>query len=232
MTISDDTLAHIKNNPIDGCITYIEGVISNYRGRHSWTKQAKDDLIESYALLRSLAHKNLLPFAIRDCELTSEVERDCNQLMAIINSTLHSCLSISASQKLDMNIAKFEDFFGSAFTYEFSSGDLQRIQILINELRDLISVCDLFEADHKRRLLLRLEKLQAELHKKVSDLDKLWGLVGDAGVALGKFGDNAKPFVDRIKEITEIVWRTQARAEELPSNAPLPAIGRQITREE
>ena len=43
----------------------------------------------------------------------------------------------------------------------------------------------------------------------------------DAGVALGKFGIAAKPFVDRVKEIAEIVWRTQARAEELPSGTKL-----------
>ncbi|MBI4826866.1 MAG: hypothetical protein HY807_10680 [Nitrospirae bacterium] len=39
-----------------------------------------------------------------------------------------------------------------------------------------------------------------------------------------KFGDDAKPFVDRIREIADIVWRTQARAEELPSSTPTPLI--------
>lgn len=73
-------------------------------------------------------------------------------------------------------------------------------------------------------LLLRLEKVQSEMHKKMSDLDRFWGLIGDAGVALGKFGTEAKPIVDRIREISEIVWRTQARAEELPSNTPLPLL--------
>ncbi|MCP4553343.1 MAG: hypothetical protein GY834_15175 [Bacteroidetes bacterium] len=114
---------------------------------------------------------------------------------------------------------EFSAHITKAFVYEFSGGDLGRIQSLLNELRDLVSQSNLFEEKHRRRLLKRVERLQQELHKKQSDLDHFWGLVGDAGVALGKFGNDAKPFVERIKEITDIVWRTQSRAEELPSDA-------------
>lgn len=59
----------------------------------------------------------------------------------------------------------------------------------------------------------------------MSDLVRFWGLVGDAGVVLAKLGDDAKPIVDRIREIADIVWQTQGRAEELPSGATLPQIG-------
>nr|VFK79868.1 MAG: hypothetical protein BECKSD772D_GA0070982_10714 [Candidatus Kentron sp. SD] len=100
---------------------------------------------------------------------------------------------------------KYQARFGNIFAYEFSEGDLKKIQTLINELRDAITASDLFEENHRQRLLARLEKIQSELHKKMADLDRFWGLVGDAGVVLGKFGENAKPFVDRIREITNIV---------------------------
>ena len=56
------------------------------------------------------------------------------------------------------------------------------------------------------------------MQKKQTDLDHYWGLLGDASVAVCKFGTDANPFVERIKEITDIVWRTQSRAEELPSD--------------
>ena len=55
----------------------------------------------------------------------------------------------------------------------------------------------------------------------MADLDKIWGLIGDAGVALGKLGEDAKPFVDRIREIYGIAWRTQSRAEGLPTDTPM-----------
>lgn len=88
----------------------------------------------------------------------------------------------------------------------------------------MISESKLFDENHKSRLLKRLERLQSELHKKVSDLDRFWGLIGEAGVAIGKFGNDVKPIVDRIREIAEIVWRTQARGEELPSGMPIPML--------
>lgn len=110
------------------------------------------------------------------------------------------------------------------FFYEFTDGDLKRIQSIINELREQIGASDLFEEDHRQRLLKRLEALQSEMHKKMSDIDRIWGLVGDAGVAIGKFGKDAKPFVSRIKELSQIAWKTQARAEELPSNSGNPLL--------
>lgn len=118
------------------------------------------------------------------------------------------------------------------FYYEFSEGDLSKIQSLINELREKISASNDFEPDHRQRLLKRLEAIQREIHKKVADMDRLWGLVGDAGVAMGKLGENAKPIVDRIKEIAEIVWRTQARAEELPSGSSFPLLGSSAKKED
>lgn len=98
------------------------------------------------------------------------------------------------------------------------------MQVLISQVRDLIVNDNGLEKDHKRRLLSRVEKLQSELHKKVSDLDRFWGLIGDAGVVLGKLGKDAKPIVDRIKEIADIVWQTQSRAEELPSGTRPPLL--------
>ena len=110
------------------------------------------------------------------------------------------------------------------FFYEFTDGDLDRVQQLINELRNEITQSDLFEESHRARLLRRLESMQSEMHKKMSDVDRIWGLVGDAGIVIGKFGKDAKPFVDRIKELSQIAWRTQARAEELPSSSQNPLI--------
>ncbi len=126
---------------------------------------------------------------------------------------------------LESSKSTYLHLFNNPFCYEFSDSDLDRVQVLINEIRDLISTSELFDDKHKGRLLKRLERLQSELNKKVSDLDRFWGLIGDAGVALGKFGKDVKPLVDRIKELTTITWKTQAKAEELPPNSPLPLLG-------
>ncbi|MFO7598053.1 MAG: hypothetical protein R6W92_17130 [Desulfocurvibacter africanus] len=116
---------------------------------------------------------------------------------------------------------KYAVRFNKIFVYRFSDNDFSRLQTLVNEIRDLISSSVVIIDDHKKRLLKRLENLQSELHKSESNLDKFWGLMGDAGVMLGKFGSDIKPIVDRIREVLEIVCRTQAQSEQLPGKLPL-----------
>ncbi|MBT3667502.1 MAG: hypothetical protein HN548_08490 [Opitutae bacterium] len=128
--------------------------------------------------------------------------------------------------------SQFAAKLGAGFIYEFSEGNLDKVQTNINELRDLISGSEVIEDNHKQHLLKRLERLQSELHKKMSDLDRFLVFVGDAGVVMGKFGKDAKPLTYRIKDIVNIVWRTQARAEELESGAPNPFLKQNNDSEE
>ena len=95
--------------------------------------------------------------------------------------------------------------------YEFSDDDFSRMQVLVNELREMVVKSPTLDDEHRLRLLKRLEKLQLELHKTTSDLDRFWGLLGDAGAAIGKFGEDTKPFIDRIRELVDILRRTQSK---------------------
>lgn len=116
-------------------------------------------------------------------------------------------------------------FIENKFYYSISDDDIKRIQDRINELRGLLSASNDLTEDHKRRLLLKLEKLQQELHKKMSDLDHIYGLIGDAGVLVGKFGNDVKPIVDRIKDIVSIAMNIMLVTNGLPSGSvaiPLP----------
>jgi len=157
-------------------------------------------------------------------KLNGDKTNDCSQMNNFINSIGGVFKAKATEIRLDVMKNNFKRTFNQSFAYEFSKGDLDKIQILINELREQINTSNLFEEKHKSRLLSKLEKLQAEMHKRMSDVDKFWGLIGDAGIVIGKFGKDSKPFVDRIKEISDIVWRTQARAEELPSGTPTPLL--------
>jgi len=179
-----------------------------------------DEFIEFYFALEAFLIANKFDFKplIIDTNKVDNVGKIFNfftSFRSIVKTRL-------TSDNIEKQREKFHNLFNNTFNYEFSQGDLDRIQTLLNEIRNNLSSSELFTAEHKQRLLKRLEKLQAELHKKVSDLDRFWGLIGDAGVAIGKFGRDAKPLVDRIREIADIVWRTQARAEELPSGSNMP----------
>lgn len=115
----------------------------------------------------------------------------------------------------------YASIFGKGIFYEFSDDDFKKVQTLLNNLRDLLTKSKDFEEDHRTRLLKKLEALQSELHKKMSNFDKFWGFFIDSGIALTKFWENAKPFRDDIKEIVEIVSRTQAKAENVQKLFPL-----------
>lgn len=191
----DNTLE--SKSRIQSYETYLEalGCLMAFAEAHGWDlalPTIDDDSADNIERIRRLFY-----------ELTVELKEKCAQE------------TVSKAKKV------YSPKFGEVVYYEFSDDDFARVQKLINELRELISKSKDFKEDHKRRLLKKLEKLQEELHKKMSSLDMLWGLIGDAGVALGKLGENAKPLTDRIGEILQIVCRTQAKAENVKGTLPL-----------
>lgn len=192
-------------------------------------RETHDQYIEAYALFESFAKANSIAFQFKAPSRISEQNKN---LAFEIAQSLDSMARKRIETRNTLGLleearARYGSVLGKGFAYVFSDGDLKRIQELINELRTLISDSEQFEEDHKSRLLKRLEKLQQELHKRMSSLDKFWGLVGEAGVVLGKFGNDSKPFVDRIREIAQIIWSTQIRSEELPSGLSLPLLTEQ-----
>ena len=185
--------------------------------------EAYDRYIEAFTAMEAYITATGLPFSSPTLEDTRG-EENIKMILNYFSSISEGVSKKSHQVTLSRLREKYAKIFGTTFVYQFSDGDIARIQQLINELRDIITKSELFDAKHKQRILNKLEGLQSELHKKMSNLDRLWGLIGDAGVALGKFGQDAKPLVDRIREIAQITWRTQARAEELPSGTTFPLL--------
>jgi hypothetical protein len=225
MVFDDKFLDSLPNEPIEAvrkmCLAFqnfddaIPAISSRKAGKY-------DEYVEAFAGVEAVLEMFGLPFD--PPQFVTDRESNINRIINFFSTIFKECDKKMVDSSLSRARERFQKRFGSAFAYEFSEGDQKRIQTLVNELRDLITASELFDAKHKARILQKLEGLQAELHKRMSSLDKLWGLIGEAGIALGKFGKDAKPFVDRIKEIAQITWRTQARAEELPSGTPLPLL--------
>lgn len=114
----------------------------------------------------------------------------------------------------------YASLFGKGVFYEFSDDDYDRVQVLLNNIREILAKSDDFEEDHRIRMLKKLEALQLALHKRMSDFDRFWGFLIDSSIALRKFWENAEPFRDDVKEILEIVSRTQAKAENVRKFLP------------
>ncbi|WP_426993052.1 hypothetical protein [Methylomonas sp. CM2] len=216
---SDDFISNLKNDPINRTIELCNITLSNisYNEPEGFSAESYLNLIEAYALLSELIEVEILPFQINYFQLSGDKNQDESNIFQLIMDLKERCNKESTKLHFERLRSHFKTSLSNVFHYEFTQGDLDRIQTLINELRNAVAEAPDLENDHRQRLLKRLENLQSELHKKVSDLDRFWGLIGDAGVVTGKLGDDAKPLVDRIREIADIIWRTQSKAEELPS---------------
>jgi hypothetical protein len=225
MLFDSNFLAGISAAPQASALQIIKAAKETTTNDSEWSVAEHEGFLEAYALLKAMQHANLITLDIFSPEIPlSHWREDCIAIAEYFNlaeAQLSTAKTRSAFEKMT---DRFTTAIGSGFSYEFSQADVNRMQTLINELRENISQSHLFTSSHKARLLKRLEVLQAEVHKRISDLDKFWGLIGDAGVAMGKFGQDAKPFVDRIVEISQIVWNAQKDAEEIPSNLPMPLL--------
>lgn len=222
MIYSDEFVESIKNDPVKSIIDICDRALEVADERSDWTKESHEVMQEAFALLFELNESKLLSLDESFPVLQGNDLVDSTNIYPFLKKLLDKYTAEASKLRLQSLRSHFRASLGNSFAYEFSQGDLDRVQELINSLREQITSTHKLELEHQQRLLRRLEKLQTELHKKVSDLDRFWGLIGDAGVVLGKLGKDAKPIVDRIREIADIVWQTQSRAEELPSGTNLP----------
>ena len=227
MLYSDEFLESLKQDPIAGVKEACRLALLAVTEDNEWTVPEIEAMEEADVLLIELAVAEMLPVSYTLPLLPDSSSR--GKRAAAVRDTLQGVIvaleGLEVRAKREKLSSRFRIGIGARFSYEFSQGDLERIQTLLNDLRTMVSASSKFKGDHQQRILARLENLQRELHRKVSDLDRFWGLIGDAGVVLAKLGNDAKPIVDRIREIADIVWNTQGRAEELPSTSRPPQIG-------
>jgi hypothetical protein len=229
LIFTDSFIGDLPENPWEA-LNHIACIITRYESINisgSGREEAYDSYITALNIIKVIAEANDIrinfpPLADSVKENVVIIGRFMNSLEEI---SLNRIKTLSSEERMNKLKNEIISKWKNTFAYEFSSGDLSRIQKLINELRSEISESTKFEDKYKSRLLRRLEKLQNELNKRVSSLDNFWGLIGDAGVVLGKLGTDAKPIVDRIREMVDIIWHTQARSEELSSNTPPALLG-------
>ena len=167
-------------------------------------------IFKAYALTRD--------YPINEVQPANDPQTNVNNIRNFFYQHESETSRLLHTTYLEQQTRKYSDRFESLSAYVFSDDDFTTIQKLINEMRDIITNSEVITANHKRRLLERLERMQRELHKKTSDLDRFWGFIGEAGVTIGKFGNDIKPLIDRINELAKIVWKTIALKETLLNN--------------
>lgn len=109
------------------------------------------------------------------------------------------------------------DMKGDSPVFALDSSESQRISDLCNEMREIIGASSQFSDPHKIRLLGRISDIETEILKDKGRFDVILGGVVEFGDALGKFGKNVKPLVDRMAEIRKITQSKSKAYEGLPA---------------
>ncbi|WP_148050150.1 hypothetical protein [Pseudomonas frederiksbergensis] len=228
MRIPQEILDQTIDDPLAGAVAACSFIFEILQSGSEWDENDEELLLEGYALVSSQIAAGRIAVDVNPPLVNGTLAATCSQLHSFLTETHEQLDAKFRHQTNQRKIEQYRNHFSitlnNAFSYEFTDGDLKRIRALINELRELITENTELDEDHKLRLLKRLEKMQAEIHKKVSDLNAFYGLAVEASVMFKKVGENAKPIVDRIKELTGISWNTQARAENLPSGTEPPML--------
>lgn len=220
MSISQKYIDDLPLIPIDAAKNICADGLRICRRSPNPSMDKFKELIPLYSILLEI--KTKLPDAIKvpDISFSDDVDRNLKLLLTYFSNyknqvELENAKRIMSEEinSIDSIRENFRAHLGEEFAYSFTAGEIEQIQNKINTLRKFLTDCQSIAEDHKNRLLRRLEKLQSELHKKMSNVDRFWGLIGDAGITLGKFGKDTRPLVENIKEIANIVWRAQTRSE-------------------
>lgn len=101
----------------------------------------------------------------------------------------------------------------------------ENIHSSLQKIRQIIEQSQLPDKK-KNALFQKFNALAEEVDRVGTRTDAFFGLLGDLGIQLGQFGENAKPMTNEIKSILRIIMRSRARAEDvaLPKTADFPLL--------
>lgn len=223
--IDDDFVSNLPTEPLSALKAVAEYFrhLASGRSAQEYEKVERDG-IQLFALSTVLIRKHSIMIHIESPILGSNRATNINALSEYFVILLRTIQELNAKDLLQTALSRYESELDLGFHYEFSDGEFARLQELINELRGAITEAAYLDNDHRQRLQKRLEKLQAELHMRMSDLDVILGGVAEIGAAINRFGEDAKPLVARLREIGEIVAPVFRRAENLPPGPEFPLL--------
>ncbi len=182
------------------------------------------DFLQCLALARAIMNKFQIDPLYADIEFSDNAEHNIEKIIQRFDDWKKLIRGRFSTKNYDDYLEKFEAQFGTGFFYELSDDDIYEIQERINKLRSLISETKVLDEDHRRRLLRRLEILQAELHKRVSDFDHYYGMAVETYVLLKKYGEGMSQILNEFKGILRIVFRSHSEKEQLPAGEELPLL--------
>jgi len=221
-SILPDTI--FESLPSNNCEAALE--IIRLISEHDSDDLFVEDLVEAFIFLAKFCDEHGIRASTPDLN-TSDERTIRHKIWLCINAIENDIKRKQIFEAKNRGLERYAKLSGQLFCYKFSETDITKIQGYLNELWALISTSSELEEDHRKRLLERLEQLQDELNKNLSDLDRFWGLIGDAGTIIAKMRNCAEKgakIMNLIALIGNIVFVTQNEAHGLPNSGSHPLL--------
>ena len=146
-------------------------------------------------------------------KLGMDSEKNSKDIVAFFEKLNGQLNELFVKQKLSTFRNQYSAQFNKTVAYEFNEAEQDRVRKAIHELREFIRSLEAMDEGHKTRLLNRLGHIHEELELKQPDVDRIWGLLGEAIIVRSKYGRSGKAIVKLLYEIANTAWQAQARAE-------------------
>ncbi|KIC33389.1 hypothetical protein [Leisingera sp. ANG-S5] len=102
-------------------------------------------------------------------------------------------------------------------TFELEQDDKSRMLSLCSEMRELNNSTPELDDKTKNRIAKRLTAIEAQVRSGLGILDVVLGGVAEVGEAAGKFGNDVKPLVDRMREVAQLARSGSNDPDALPA---------------
>jgi len=155
--IEDNFIKSIPNELDSGANFILDKLSKFHRANQNNTVEFYQRYIEFSALLEAFLLSYNFPFKKIDLDLNKE-----DNILKIMNFSNQIKLDLSIMSKRRL-VWDSSNNYKAPFQYRFSqaitSNELDKIQLLINELREILSMSSVFGMEHKSRLLRQLGNL-------------------------------------------------------------------------
>jgi len=235
--LDESIIDNAPSDPVDAFFHYLEyfykfidnNCDTTYETNYAQITIANSDsektlgmAIDFYALLNAQVEECGIEYNLDDPNPSGDPDSIIDNIYDRIVKMKKAVEERARNQKLIQSRDKFRSKI-SKQSYKFNDNEHKQLQDILNDMRQIIVDGEFLAEEHKRRVLNKLEKLQEELHKSVSDLSVLYGRIVEASEVVGKVGRNIDPFTNRAKEFIRILQKKQDETEGLPeSNDGLP----------
>ncbi|MCF6430046.1 hypothetical protein [Leisingera sp. MMG026] len=102
-------------------------------------------------------------------------------------------------------------------SFELAQDDSARLLALCSEMRDLNNSTTELDDKTKNRIAKRITAIEAQVRSGLGILDVVLSGVAEVGEAAGKFGNDVKPLVDRMREVAQLARSGSNDPDALPA---------------